>query len=82
MLLAVRRGNLELSVKMALNRVHSHAGFGLGRAKTIVGECLHSFPYIWVGMDLMHSDYSLDLDYSHANADDLNPVCICSPYAC
>ncbi|KAH9164989.1 hypothetical protein EDB89DRAFT_1892434, partial [Lactarius sanguifluus] len=44
MLLAVQRGNLELSVKIALKRVFSHTGMD---AKGIVRECLFPFPYIW-----------------------------------
>ncbi|KAH9053324.1 hypothetical protein EDB87DRAFT_1569374 [Lactarius vividus] len=63
MLLAVQRGNLELSVKRALYRwVHQLKGevrdddnkhcsvrsrAGMD-AKDIVGECLFPFPYIWV----------------------------------
>ncbi|KAN0129344.1 hypothetical protein V8E53_012828 [Lactarius tabidus] len=43
MLLAVQKGNLELSVKVALRR----AGFRVKRAKSIVQECLSSFPYLW-----------------------------------
>jgi len=42
MLLAVQRGNLELSVKMALNRVNPQAGF-----ENVVYQCLVAFPYIW-----------------------------------
>ncbi|KAN0134543.1 hypothetical protein V8E53_007689 [Lactarius tabidus] len=45
MLLAVQRGNLELSVKVALNKVYSGAEF---KVKDIVQECLHSFPHLWV----------------------------------
>ncbi|KAF8272797.1 hypothetical protein EI94DRAFT_1677526 [Lactarius quietus] len=44
MLVAVQRRNLELSVKIALNRVHSHAGF---EVKHILQECLIPFPYVW-----------------------------------
>ncbi|KAH9010230.1 hypothetical protein EDB84DRAFT_1425330, partial [Lactarius hengduanensis] len=44
MLLAVQRGNLELSVKRALKRVRSRTGMD---AKYIVRECLFRFPYIW-----------------------------------
>ncbi|KAI9457350.1 hypothetical protein BJY52DRAFT_1273154 [Lactarius psammicola] len=47
MLLAVQRVNLELSVKVALNRVHSGAGFKDKDTKRIVRECLIPFPYIW-----------------------------------
>ncbi|KAH9165332.1 hypothetical protein EDB89DRAFT_1892204 [Lactarius sanguifluus] len=45
MLLAVQKGNLELSVKRALYRVRSRTGMD---AKDIVQECLFPFPYIWV----------------------------------
>ncbi|KAF8262506.1 hypothetical protein EI94DRAFT_678588 [Lactarius quietus] len=44
MLLAVQKDSLELSVKIALNRAHSLAGF---EVKRIVRECLIPFPYIW-----------------------------------
>ncbi|KAH9022821.1 hypothetical protein EDB85DRAFT_2293107 [Lactarius pseudohatsudake] len=46
MLLAVQRGNLELSVKTALKRVNSHSGND-SEGKHIVRECLIPFPYIW-----------------------------------
>ncbi|KAH9169819.1 hypothetical protein EDB89DRAFT_2193581, partial [Lactarius sanguifluus] len=42
MLLAVQRGNLNLSVKTALSRARSHTG-----GEHIVRECLIPFPYIW-----------------------------------
>ncbi|KAH8993270.1 hypothetical protein EDB86DRAFT_1373741 [Lactarius hatsudake] len=45
MLLAVQRGNLELSVKTALNRVLSRT---VTEVKDIVRECLIPFPYIWL----------------------------------
>ncbi|KAN0132317.1 hypothetical protein V8E53_009743 [Lactarius tabidus] len=48
MLLAVQRGNLELSVKVALNNVYSGAEFKVKDAKGIVQECLYSFPHLWV----------------------------------
>jgi len=50
MLLAVQRGNLELSVKTALNHVHQGVRFygNADEVKSIlVRECLISFPYIW-----------------------------------
>ncbi|KAH9176741.1 hypothetical protein EDB89DRAFT_2240495, partial [Lactarius sanguifluus] len=46
MLLAVQRNNLELSVKIALNRVHSRTSND-SEVKHIVRECLIPFPYIW-----------------------------------
>ncbi|KAH8990891.1 hypothetical protein EDB86DRAFT_2853349, partial [Lactarius hatsudake] len=47
MLLAVQRGNLELSVKRALQRVRSLTGsFDVG-IKDIVRACAFPFPYIW-----------------------------------
>ncbi|KAI9452691.1 hypothetical protein BJY52DRAFT_1418599 [Lactarius psammicola] len=51
MLLAVQRNNLELSVKIALNRVHSGAVFEARGKKGVVQECLISFPYIWASID-------------------------------
>ncbi|KAN0135435.1 hypothetical protein V8E53_006714 [Lactarius tabidus] len=45
MLLAVQRGNLQLGVKSALNRVC--AGFEAKCVEDIIRECLYSFPYIW-----------------------------------
>jgi hypothetical protein len=49
MLLAVQRGsNLDLSVKLALNRVYSGTEFNVKDAKGIVHECLFSFPHLWV----------------------------------
>ncbi|KAH9054680.1 hypothetical protein EDB87DRAFT_1834670 [Lactarius vividus] len=45
MLLAVQMGNLELSVKGALARVHFCTGMDI---RHIVRECLFPFPYIWV----------------------------------
>ncbi|KAN0127811.1 hypothetical protein V8E53_014367 [Lactarius tabidus] len=56
MLLAVQRGNLELSVKMALNNLYSGAEFKVKDAKGIVQECLHSFPHLWV----IKEDHDLD----------------------
>ncbi|KAN0126343.1 hypothetical protein V8E53_015132 [Lactarius tabidus] len=44
MLLAVQKSNLDLSVKIALSRVHRLTGFNI---KLVIRECLISFPYIW-----------------------------------
>ncbi|KAN0137575.1 hypothetical protein V8E53_004626, partial [Lactarius tabidus] len=44
MLLAVQKGNLELSVKMALRRVQRLAEINV---KNVIRECLIAFPYIW-----------------------------------
>ncbi|KAH8981387.1 hypothetical protein EDB86DRAFT_2858441 [Lactarius hatsudake] len=51
MLLTVQKGNLQLSVKMALNRVLSGAGFKVEGTERIVRECLFAFPFIWVSVD-------------------------------
>ncbi|KAH9013225.1 hypothetical protein EDB85DRAFT_974983 [Lactarius pseudohatsudake] len=51
MLLAVQKGNLELSVKRALKRVHSGAGFKVEGAESIVQNCLDTFPHLWVVSD-------------------------------
>jgi len=45
MLLAVQRGNIELSVKTALSRVHRITGF---EVEQVIRECLIPFPYIWL----------------------------------
>ncbi|KAH9018570.1 hypothetical protein EDB84DRAFT_1442363 [Lactarius hengduanensis] len=50
MLLTVQKGNLQLSVKMALNRVLSGAGFKVEGTERIVRECLVVFPFIWVSV--------------------------------
>ncbi|KAH9012521.1 hypothetical protein EDB84DRAFT_1405589, partial [Lactarius hengduanensis] len=50
MLLTVQKGNLQLSVKMALNRVLSGAGFKVEGTERMVGECLFAFPFIWVSV--------------------------------
>ncbi|KAH9010869.1 hypothetical protein EDB85DRAFT_2125692 [Lactarius pseudohatsudake] len=57
MLLAVQKGNLRLSVTTALNRVHSHAGFKVKGAESIVRQCLFAFPFVWVCVDkvLIHA---------------------------
>ncbi|KAH9171782.1 hypothetical protein EDB89DRAFT_1047864 [Lactarius sanguifluus] len=47
MLLTVQKGNLQLSVKMALNRVLSDGGFKVEGTERIVRECLLAFPFIW-----------------------------------
>ncbi|KAN0137565.1 hypothetical protein V8E53_004616 [Lactarius tabidus] len=47
MLLAVQKGNLELSVKMALSRVQGLAEINV---KNVIRECLLSFPYIWASV--------------------------------
>ncbi|KAH8983563.1 hypothetical protein EDB86DRAFT_3050225 [Lactarius hatsudake] len=48
MLLVVQKDNLNLSVKTALKRVLSGAGFRVnGAAERIVRECLFAFPFIW-----------------------------------
>ncbi|KAH8983046.1 hypothetical protein EDB86DRAFT_2834111 [Lactarius hatsudake] len=54
MLLAVQKGNLELSVTTALKHlnehrsVHSGAGFEAGGVESIVRKCLFAFPYLWI----------------------------------
>ncbi|KAH9014050.1 hypothetical protein EDB85DRAFT_2296057 [Lactarius pseudohatsudake] len=56
MLLAVQKRNLRLSVTTALNRVHSHAGFKVEGAESIVRQCLFAFPFIWwVSNDIIHA---------------------------
>ncbi|KAF8256609.1 hypothetical protein EI94DRAFT_290326 [Lactarius quietus] len=45
MLLAVQRGNIDLSVNTALNRVHRLTGF---EVEEVIRECLIAFPYIWL----------------------------------
>ncbi|KAH9161960.1 hypothetical protein EDB89DRAFT_2080098 [Lactarius sanguifluus] len=47
MLLVVQKGNINLSVKMALNRVVSGARFKVEGAERMVRECLFAFPFIW-----------------------------------
>ncbi|KAN0134443.1 hypothetical protein V8E53_007589, partial [Lactarius tabidus] len=47
MLLAVQRGNLELSAKVALNKAYSGAEFKVKDGKDIVWKCLCSFPHLW-----------------------------------
>jgi len=42
MLLAVQRGNLELSVKTALSHVHHF------EVEHVIQKCLISFPYLWL----------------------------------
>ncbi|KAF8271919.1 hypothetical protein EI94DRAFT_1719197 [Lactarius quietus] len=44
MLLAVQRGNIELSVKAALSRVHRLTG---SKGEPVIRECLIPFPYLW-----------------------------------
>ncbi|KAH9171506.1 hypothetical protein EDB89DRAFT_2096926 [Lactarius sanguifluus] len=51
MLLVVQKSNLNLSVKTALNRVLSGAGFKVDGAERMVRECLFAFPFIWVSVD-------------------------------
>ncbi|KAH9023506.1 hypothetical protein EDB84DRAFT_1420972 [Lactarius hengduanensis] len=51
MLLTVQKSNLKLSVKTALNRVHSCARFEVKDTESIVRNCLLAFPYIWVSVD-------------------------------
>ncbi|KAN0134552.1 hypothetical protein V8E53_007698 [Lactarius tabidus] len=62
MLLAVQRGNLELNVKVALNKVY----FNVKDAKGIVQECLRSFPNLWV---LAHAGGAFQIKQDH----DLDP---------
>ncbi|KAF8265929.1 hypothetical protein EI94DRAFT_255059 [Lactarius quietus] len=47
MLLAVQRGNIELSVKTALSRVNSMTEFEVDK---VIRKCLMSFPYIWASI--------------------------------
>ncbi|KAN0129982.1 hypothetical protein V8E53_012136 [Lactarius tabidus] len=49
MLLAVQKGNLDLSVKMALSRcsVHRLTEFNV---EVVIRECLVPFPYIWASV--------------------------------
>ncbi|KAN0129103.1 hypothetical protein V8E53_013099 [Lactarius tabidus] len=53
MLLAVQKGNLELSVKMALSRcsVRRLVEFNI---KDVIRECLIPFPYIWAMLHILH----------------------------
>jgi hypothetical protein len=52
MLLALQRDNLEFSVKIALNRVHSRTEFDKEfEIKDIFRECLVPFPYIWASVN-------------------------------
>ncbi|KAF8263135.1 hypothetical protein EI94DRAFT_622062 [Lactarius quietus] len=44
MLLAVQRGNIELSVKTSLSRVHRLTGFEVDQ---VIRACLVPFPYLW-----------------------------------
>jgi len=46
MLLAVQKGNVELSVKMAWRRVHH---FITSEVEDVIQKCLFAFPYIWLG---------------------------------
>ncbi|KAF8266523.1 hypothetical protein EI94DRAFT_178720 [Lactarius quietus] len=45
MLLAAQKGNLELSVKTALSRVHSMTEFQVDK---LIRECVIPFPYVWI----------------------------------
>jgi len=45
MLLAVQKGNVELSVKTAWRRVHNLVTF---EVEDVIKECLFPFPYIWL----------------------------------
>ncbi|KAN0132936.1 hypothetical protein V8E53_009301 [Lactarius tabidus] len=47
MLLAVQKGNLDLSVKTALSRVNRLTEFSV---KVLIQECLIPFPYIWASV--------------------------------
>jgi GTPase SAR1 family protein len=47
MLLAVQRGNLELSVKSVLIHLYSGTVLKVTAVKDLVRECLRPFPYIW-----------------------------------
>jgi hypothetical protein len=62
MLVTVQRSNLELSVKLAVQRTYPHFGRD---AKDIVKKCLRSFPYLWVS--------SSARSLSFAPADDTRP---------
>ncbi|KAH9019998.1 hypothetical protein EDB84DRAFT_1565852 [Lactarius hengduanensis] len=53
MLLTVQKSNLKLSVKTALNRVHSGARFEVKDTQSIVRNCLLAFPYIWWVSDVI-----------------------------
>ncbi|KAF8264780.1 hypothetical protein EI94DRAFT_1737693 [Lactarius quietus] len=47
MLLAVQRGNIELSVKTSLSRVHRLTGF---EVEQVIRACLAPFPYLWASV--------------------------------
>ncbi|KAF8264734.1 hypothetical protein EI94DRAFT_1805403 [Lactarius quietus] len=51
MLLAVQKGNVELSVKRALSRVYHP---NLFEVEDVVRECLIPFPHIWASVDSRH----------------------------
>jgi len=57
MLLAVQRGNVELSVKTAWRRVHCLVTFEI---EHVIQECLFAFPYTWLKSELL-SDEKLEL---------------------
>jgi len=53
MLLSVQKGNVELSVKTAWQRVHRLVTF---EVECVIQECLFAFPYIWLwGYELSES---------------------------
>jgi len=57
MLLAVQRGNVELSVKTAWRRVRRFATF---EVEHVIKECLFAFPYIWLWEATEGSELSFD----------------------
>ncbi|KAN0137608.1 hypothetical protein V8E53_004659 [Lactarius tabidus] len=50
MLLAVQKGNLELSVKIALSRSCSVQRLAEINVKNVIRECLIAFPYVWASV--------------------------------
>ncbi|KAH8993644.1 hypothetical protein EDB86DRAFT_2852120 [Lactarius hatsudake] len=68
MFLTVQKGNLQLSVKMALNRVLSGAGFKVEGTERIVEECLFAFPFIWLVSDAIVHTFRIDKSVSGCDA--------------
>lgn len=78
MLLAVQRSNVELSVKLAVTRVHPHFGGDADDFRELVKTCLTVFPYLWLYCDDDDNFFDLDdldlllFDFDDDDDDDLD----------
>lgn len=81
MLLAVQRGNLEMSVRVAVTRTRHHLSEKNEARMKVMQKCLECFPYLWL-KDLFDLDedffkVKFDLDFDVLKKKDLDKTTNC-----